>query len=153
TTMEAPASASDLAMANPKPPSSATPATSARFPRRSMASMARTIDRARAAVKARPLFVGVAVAGPGQPLERVERLVARLPADVCLVARQHTVELAHPRQRALDGPELLAHLGVLLTRQRRRRFDRLQRRVGEVAHREQRPRQLLQRGRLVLLLD
>src|SRR5438270_7124949 len=49
--MVAPASASDLAMAKPKPPSSATPATSARFPRRSMASMARTIDRARAAVK------------------------------------------------------------------------------------------------------
>src|SRR5438874_12398262 len=51
TQMVAPASASDLAMAKPKPPSSATPATSARFPRRSMASMARTIDRARAAVK------------------------------------------------------------------------------------------------------
>src|SRR5689334_3381889 len=51
TTMVAPASASDLAMANPKPPSSATPAISARFPLRSMASMARTIGRARAPVK------------------------------------------------------------------------------------------------------
>ena len=37
----APASASALAMANPKPPSSATPATSARLPVRSMASMSR----------------------------------------------------------------------------------------------------------------
>src|SRR3954470_12570938 len=51
TTIEAPASASDLAMAKPKPPSSATPATSARFPLRSMASMARTIECARARVK------------------------------------------------------------------------------------------------------
>src|SRR5256885_12937045 len=49
--MVAPASASDLAMAKPKPPSSATPATSARFPLRSMASMARTIECARARVK------------------------------------------------------------------------------------------------------
>ena len=36
---EAPASASALAIANPKPPSSATPATKARFPVRSMVSM------------------------------------------------------------------------------------------------------------------
>src|SRR5262245_38863998 len=35
----APASASALAIANPKPPSSATPATNARLPRRSMLSM------------------------------------------------------------------------------------------------------------------
>src|SRR3954468_1105370 len=39
THTEAPASASALAMANPNPASSATPATSARFPVRSMASM------------------------------------------------------------------------------------------------------------------
>src|SRR5688572_4435973 len=37
--IEAPASASALAIAKPKPPSSATPATNARFPLRSMASM------------------------------------------------------------------------------------------------------------------
>src|SRR6266513_3601140 len=37
--IEAPASARALAMANPNPPSSATPATSARFPTRSMLSM------------------------------------------------------------------------------------------------------------------
>ena len=35
----APASASDLAMAKPNPPSSAIPATSARFPVRSIESM------------------------------------------------------------------------------------------------------------------
>src|SRR5690606_41582570 len=38
TQMEAPASAKALAMANPKPPSSATPAMKARFPRRSIGS-------------------------------------------------------------------------------------------------------------------
>src|SRR6266705_6663287 len=39
TQMEAPASASALAIAKPKPPSSATPATNARFPVRSIFSM------------------------------------------------------------------------------------------------------------------
>src|SRR2546430_7865469 len=45
TQMEAPASAIALAMAKPKPPSSATPATSARLPERSMGSMS-AISRA-----------------------------------------------------------------------------------------------------------
>ena len=39
TQIDAPASAIALAMANPNPPSSATPATSARLPWRSMGSM------------------------------------------------------------------------------------------------------------------
>ena len=39
TQMLAPASASAFAIANPNPPSSATPATKARFPERSMGSM------------------------------------------------------------------------------------------------------------------
>src|SRR4051794_21628248 len=41
--MLAPASASALAMANPNPPSSETPATSARLPIRSIASMRRSL--------------------------------------------------------------------------------------------------------------
>ena len=45
TQTEAPASNSALAMANPNPASSATPATSARFPVRSMASMRARIAR------------------------------------------------------------------------------------------------------------
>src|SRR5882672_7558853 len=43
--MLAPASARALAMANPKPPSSETPATSARFPVRSIASMGWSSER------------------------------------------------------------------------------------------------------------
>src|SRR5688500_17108272 len=41
----APASARALAMANPKPPSSATPATNARLPRRSMFNMAADVTQ------------------------------------------------------------------------------------------------------------
>src|SRR5258708_35025973 len=50
----APASASALAMANPYPASSATPATSARFPVKSIASMRVDIARRREACKRAP---------------------------------------------------------------------------------------------------
>ena len=55
TQMDAPASAIALAMANPKPPSSATPATSARLPERSMGSMRAHIARAAPGCKSRDL--------------------------------------------------------------------------------------------------
>src|SRR5258706_4504827 len=53
TQIEAPASAIALAMANPNPPSSATPATSARLPERSMGSMRAHIARAAPGCKSR----------------------------------------------------------------------------------------------------
>ena len=56
THTDAPASASDLAIANPKPPSSATPATSARRPEKSMFSILRYARalRAKQVATARP---------------------------------------------------------------------------------------------------
>src|SRR2546425_12110072 len=48
TQIEAPASASALAIAKPKPPSSATPATNARFPVRSIFSIGRSPAHGRA---------------------------------------------------------------------------------------------------------
>src|SRR5713226_3151485 len=63
TQMEAPASAIALAMANPNPPSSATPATSARLPERSMGSMRAHIARAAPGCKSRD-GVGCAAHAP-----------------------------------------------------------------------------------------
>src|SRR2546425_131370 len=65
TQMEAPASAIALAMAKPNPPSSATPATSARLPERSMGSMRAHIARAAAGCKSRDRVVCAAHASLG----------------------------------------------------------------------------------------
>src|SRR5216684_3243491 len=79
TQMEAPASAIALAMANPNPPSSATPATSARLPERSMGSMRAHIARA-------ALAAGMvdAVAGGSGVIAVPALLAAGLPPHLAL---------------------------------------------------------------------
>src|SRR6059036_2285253 len=105
----APASASALAMANPKPPSSATPATNARFPLRSILSM-RTLSHEescrhrdqlgmlheglREYAAQRPLALGNRVHGAGQPVEKAvvqafERLLDPVVFQVILAQQAH----------------------------------------------------------------
>src|SRR5690606_36565764 len=97
---DAPASASAFAMAKPKPPSSATPATNARLPERSMPSMAH-VCRAPPRASTRTagpaaLFVAQAVDRPqGRGLGRREK--GRQRAD------EHR---DRPDERDLDGPDL-----------------------------------------------
>src|SRR5438067_10950701 len=106
TQTEAPASASAFEIANPNPASSATPATSARFPVRSIASMPRGIAQSpvvrKRQVEALDPSVHLHTGFPQRPGDRSHVPVARAEQRRDLLAAAEVFGRERPRTQADD---------------------------------------------------